>query len=142
MMSIPSTTIRKGIVMSDPKEEAFIRISSSRLPKAIKSIELLGNLSNRGNYRYSDDQAKDLIRELEEAISNLAKSFKIDQRAGNNPKPAGEEYSLPKQKQEDPDILKPLAKSWVAWSLDNILRGNRSEAIEMLKIGLKHQRSS
>ena len=126
--------------MSDPKEEAFLRISGSRLPKAIKSIELLGNLSNRGNYRYSDDQAKQLIRELELAIDSLSKSFKVDQRAKEIPVAAP--ISLPDPEIEDPDILKPLAKSWVAWSLDNILRGNRSEAIEMLKIGLKHQRSS
>lgn len=138
-------TIRKGIAMSDTKEEAFIRISSSRLPKAVKSIELLGNLSNRGNYRYSDDQAKDLIRELEEAISNLAKSFKIDQRAKD--RAAAEpilaaDPVIEAPAVEDPDLLKPLARSWVAWSLDKLQRGDRSEAIEMLKIGLMHQRSS
>lgn len=133
-------TIRKVIVMSDIKEEAFIRISSSRLPKAVKSIELLGNLSNRGNYRYSDDQAKGLIRELEEAIDSLAKSFKIDQGAQN--KPAAEAISAADPVIEDPDLLKPLARSWVAWSLDKLQHGDRSEAIEMLKIGLMHQRSS
>lgn len=137
--------------MTDIKADAFIRISGSRLPRAIKSIELLGNLSNRGNYHFTDDQALDLIRQIDTARDNLAKSFKIDHRVGNTAKPAGKEYSLhhnkylpeakPNQEQEDPDILKPLAKSWVAWSLGELIRGNRSEAIEMLKIGLKHQRA-
>ena len=128
--------------MSDIKADAFIRISGSRLPRAIKSIELLGNLSNRGNYHFTDDQALDLIRQIDKARDCLAKSFKIDQRAGNNPKPVKiEPVKKPKQELEDPDILKPLAKSWVAWSLGELIRGNRSEAIEMLKIGLKHQRA-
>jgi len=133
-------TIRRVIAMSDPKADAFIRISGARLSKAIKAIELLSNLSNRGNYRYSDNQAEQMIRDLELAIDSLAKAFKIDQRAQKLT--AAEPISAPDPEIEDPDLLKPLAKSWVAWSLDNLQRGNRSEAIEMLKIGLKHQRSS
>ena len=102
----------------------FKRMRDARLPKAIKAIEL----------------PEQMIRELELAIDSLAKAFKIDQRAQNLT--AAEPISAPDPEIEDPDLLKPLAKSWVAWSLDNLQRGNRSEAIEMLKIGLKHQRSS
>ena len=116
----------------------FKRMRDTRLPKAIKAIELLSNLSNRGNYHYEEEEPEQMIRELELAIDSLAKAFKIDQRAQNLT--AAEPISAPDPEIEDPDLLKPLAKSWVAWSLDNLQRGNRSEAIEMLKIGLKHQR--
>jgi tetratricopeptide (TPR) repeat protein len=144
-------TIRRVIVMSDiqyskswdrhaQKWANFKRMRDARLPKAIKAIELLSNLSNRGNYHYEEEEPEQMIRELELAIDSLAKAFKIDQRAQKLT--AAEPISAPDPEIEDPDLLKPLAKSWVAWSLDNLQRGNRSEAIEMLKIGLKHQRSS
>ena len=36
----------------------------------------------------------------------------------------------------EPELLTPLAASWVAWALDCLRRGNRSEAEEMLIKGI------
>lgn len=120
--------------MSD-KAAAFKRIRDSRLPKAVKAIDLLGNLSNRGNYQYSDKQARELVREIDLARDNLAKAFKIDQRAQKLT--AAEPISAPDQTSESLEPINAQARSWVAWALDRIQSGDPRAAQEMLKTGLK-----
>ena len=125
--------------MPDPKEAAFIRIRNARLPRAIKAIELIGNLSNRGNYRYSEDQAIQIVREIDLARDSLARSFKIDQSDRFKPDLAAKSFAQP------PDVtvegIDPIALSWVEWALDKLLSGDRSTAIDMLKKGLQLERS-
>ena len=36
--------------------------------------------------------------------------------------------------------LNKLSASWVSWALDTLIRGDKAEAIDMLKLGLKGQR--
>jgi len=38
------------------------------------------------------------------------------------------------------DSLNKKSASWVQWALDTLIRGDRTEAIDMLKLGLKAQR--
>lgn len=38
-----------------------------------------------------------------------------------------------------PELLSPHAKSWVAWAMDNLKRGQKDEAIKMLRKGLSIQ---
>lgn len=42
--------------------------------------------------------------------------------------------------QPSPSKLDPHAHSWVAWALETLQRGNKSDAEEMLKKGLKLQK--
>ena len=120
--------------MSD-KAAAFKRIRDARLPKAVKAIDLLGNLSNRGNYQYSDKQARELVREIDLARDNLAKAFKIDQRAQKLT--AAGPISAPDQTSESLEPINAQARSWVAWALERIQSGDPTAAQEMLKTGLK-----
>ena len=120
--------------MSD-KAAAFQRIRDARLPKAVKAIDLLGNLSNRGNYQYSDKQARELVREIDLARDNLAKAFKIDQRAQKLT--AAGPISAPDQTSESLEPINKHARSWVAWALERIQSGDPTAAQEMLKTGLK-----
>lgn len=120
--------------MSD-KAAAFKRIRDARLPKAVKAIDLLGNLSNRGNYQYSDKQARELVREIDLARDNLAKAFQIDQRAQKLT--AAGPISAPDQTSESLEPINKHARSWVAWALERIQSGDPTAAQEMLKTGLK-----
>ena len=113
----------------------FKRMRDARLPKAIKAIELLSNLSNRGNYHYEEEEAEQMIRELELAIDSLAKAFKIDQRAQKLT--AAEPISAPDQTSESLEPINKHARSWVAWALERIQSGDPTAAQEMLKTGLK-----
>jgi len=57
------------------KNKKFIELSSKRMPKAIKAIKLIGNLSNRGNYEYTDHDAKFIISELKERLKKTKNNF-------------------------------------------------------------------
>lgn len=55
------------------KRLAFKRLGTNRANRIIKDISLLGNLSNRHNYSYTEDDVKSMFGAIEEEI-HLAKS--------------------------------------------------------------------
>ena len=59
------------------KKEKFKELAEIRVNKALKSIELIGNLSNRNNYTYSDDQVKKIFAALNKSLSNSKARFNI-----------------------------------------------------------------
>ena len=59
----------------EDKHEKFIRLAESRTNSAIKSIQLIGNLSNRSNYEYSKEEIPELFRALEKEIQLAKRSF-------------------------------------------------------------------
>ena len=58
------------------KNKKFIELSSKRMPKAIKSIKLIGNLSNRSNYFYLDSDTTKIFKELKNSLKTLKNLFK------------------------------------------------------------------
>ena len=50
------------------RAEAFQRLSSQRIAKAQKAIQLIGNLSNKNNYQFEIDEVEQLIKTLEVEI--------------------------------------------------------------------------
>lgn len=132
--------------MITEKAEAFQRISASRVPKAIKSIQLLENLAG-SNYHYSAQEALDLVGEIRSAADGLAAAFKLNgskqqEQPAQAPKQVWGNGANPIDLEDNPgnlEQLDPRARNWVAWALDKIKHGDRSEAIEMLKLGLKIQ---
>jgi hypothetical protein len=55
------------------KHENFIRLAEKRTSKAIKAIRLIGNLSNKSNYQYSDIEIQKMFRAVEKELG-LSKS--------------------------------------------------------------------
>lgn len=58
------------------KKANFKRLAESRTQKIIKSIETLGNLSNRSNYEYSDEQVDRIFNTIEEELRIQKAKFK------------------------------------------------------------------
>jgi hypothetical protein len=58
------------------KSKKFIYLSEKRMPKAIKAIKLIGNLSNKSNYFYLDSDTAKIFKELKNSLKNLKKKFK------------------------------------------------------------------
>ena len=118
--------------MSD-KREAFKRLSKPRIQKAIKSIQLVGNLS-RSQYEYSTQEAHQLIADLEVEVNKLRKLYKIDQLRSQT---SGDLKPDP-----DPEIEQaaPEALSWASWALDRLLFGDPKAAKEMLQKAIKINR--
>lgn len=59
--------------MTETKKAAFKRLAMKRTNNLIKNIRLLGNLSNKRNYDYTDDDFKRIFSTVENEVK-LAKS--------------------------------------------------------------------
>lgn len=58
------------------KSENFKRLAEKRVTDTVKKIRLIGNLANKNNYEYSDEQAKKIIATLESELKLLKTRFK------------------------------------------------------------------
>lgn len=58
------------------KRENFIRLAEGRVTRAIDSIRVIGNLSNRSNYEYTEADSKKIIDALQREINSLKIQFK------------------------------------------------------------------
>lgn len=70
--------VKKSLIVqkiNTDKNKKFITLSEKRMPKTIKAIKLIGNLSNKNNYQYSSEQIKIIINDLKKSLKNLKKRF-------------------------------------------------------------------
>ncbi|KDB02351.1 hypothetical protein U879_17595 [Defluviimonas sp. 20V17] len=59
----------------DRKRIKFKELAEKRTNKALEAIRLIGNLSNRQNYRYEDQEARKIVKALREAVSEIEGKF-------------------------------------------------------------------
>ncbi|MCI6696727.1 MAG: hypothetical protein SO189_07565 [Erysipelotrichaceae bacterium] len=57
------------------KEENFIRLAEARTNKIIGMIDLLGNLSNKTNYSYTNEQIEHIFQSIEDALKESKELF-------------------------------------------------------------------
>lgn len=55
--------------------EKFVELAQKRVVRAIKDIRLIGNLSNRTNYIYTNKDAEKIISVLEKEVKQLRSKF-------------------------------------------------------------------
>ena len=71
-----SVEIYGGVDMSREEDrEKFKRLAESRVNKALRDIRLIGNLSNRSNYDYSDTDAIKIYKVLKQEIDVMKAKF-------------------------------------------------------------------
>lgn len=58
------------------KLQKFERLAEKRVSDAIKKLRLIGNLSNKNNYSYTDDHVKQLLEALEAEMRILKGRFR------------------------------------------------------------------
>ena len=58
------------------KYNRFKRLASKRIPKALNSIKLIGNLSNRSVYAYSEDDCEKIFKQISKSLRNLRNKLK------------------------------------------------------------------
>lgn len=61
--------------MARDKRAKFVELAQSRVNKAISHIRLVGNLANRANYEFEDEDAKKIVRALQKEIDALKAKF-------------------------------------------------------------------
>lgn len=66
---------------AETKAERFERMAPPRVDKVINALRLLGNLSNRSNYSYTDEQVKEMFRAIDSALRETESKFKTGTKA-------------------------------------------------------------
>lgn len=61
--------------MDRDRRQKFIDLAEKRTNRAINCIRLLGNLSNRNNYDYSEADTRAILRALDGEIKTLKAKF-------------------------------------------------------------------
>ena len=62
------------------KRENFVRLAEERVSRALDSIRVIGNLSNRSNYEYDDQDVKKIIKILQDEITKV--KTKLEAKSG------------------------------------------------------------
>jgi hypothetical protein len=62
-------------LMSESSREDFVRLAEKRVNNAIKTLRLIGNLSNKSNYSYTDEDVNKIFRSLERELKNARLRF-------------------------------------------------------------------
>ena len=62
--------------MSESSREKFIRLAEKRVNNAIKAINLVGNLSNKSNYSYSEADVDKIFAALNSELKTCQAKFK------------------------------------------------------------------
>lgn len=70
------------------KSAKFVELANKRVNRAISDIKLISNLANRQNYEFNDEQARKIIKALQQAVDQLKQSF------SNTEEPSRGEFKL------------------------------------------------
>ena len=62
--------------------QKFVQLAESRVNKALKDVQLIGNLSNRSNYDYTDEDVERIFKALNQEIAACKKRFELSKRKG------------------------------------------------------------
>ena len=66
------------------KAEKFIELANKRVNKALKDLQLVGNLSNRQNYDFTEEQAKRIVKALQQEVDTIKQNFQSTAEVGRN----------------------------------------------------------
>jgi hypothetical protein len=69
------TTINASNAGSDSKEERFERLAMKRTGDILKKLKLLGNLSNKNNYLYTEGQIREMFAAIDREIRLARERF-------------------------------------------------------------------
>lgn len=58
--------------------EKFVRLATSRVNKALESIRIVGNLSNRSNYSYTEADIERIFRALQSELKVCRQRFSTE----------------------------------------------------------------
>jgi hypothetical protein len=57
------------------KRAKFVELANKRVNAAIKAMRLVGNLGNRSNYDYTEEDARKMIRALQKEVDAAKAKF-------------------------------------------------------------------
>lgn len=63
---------------NEEKHEKFKQLAEKRVTRAIKDIRLIGNLANKNNYAYTEQDSSKICAALDAEIKSLRAKFSSD----------------------------------------------------------------
>lgn len=129
----------------DEKREAFQRMRDARLGKALKAIELLGNLARKSGYEYLSSEVLEMLDQLDSAVDTVADAFGCKTEVETNEEPVAEPVSLAEFSRlggydghvaavaggaEGVDLDQ---RAEIRWAFDALKRGDKKLAINRLE---------
>jgi hypothetical protein len=57
------------------KRAKFVELTNKRVTKCIRDLKLVGNLSNKAAYDFTDDDAKKIVRALQREVDSIRARF-------------------------------------------------------------------
>jgi len=67
---------------SENRREKFIRLATLRTSVTLDKLRLIGNLSNKSNYDYSEEDIKKIFSALEEQLRIIKHKFYLKPKKG------------------------------------------------------------
>lgn len=59
----------------EDRHDKFVRLAETRTQKALDAIRLIGNLSNRSTYKFSDAEVRQIFKALDEELKIARERF-------------------------------------------------------------------
>lgn len=60
------------------KRENFVRLAEARVNRALREIRLIGNLSNRGAYAYTETDVRSIFKAIQREVDTAKARFTGD----------------------------------------------------------------
>jgi hypothetical protein len=70
--------------MKPDRREKCVDLGGRRIIKTLKDISLIGNLSNRSNYSYTEQDVKKIVSALRKAVDDMKARFDRKAAAGDS----------------------------------------------------------
>jgi hypothetical protein len=80
ILKIYEYLIREVALMREKDRDKFVKLANRRVSNALKAIQLIGNLSNRSNYDYTDMDVQKIFKALQDELGAAKKRFELAQK--------------------------------------------------------------
>lgn len=68
--------------MTETRRQKFVRLATFRTNAAMDKLRLIGNLSNKSNYEYIDEDIKKIFGAIEEQVRIVKNKFFLKPKKG------------------------------------------------------------
>src|SRR3970282_1281622 len=73
--AVKRKTLAEQLGRTPTKAEKFVHLAEQRMTKALKAIKQLANLSAKGSYEYTEEQAQEVVDALDVAVESVTARF-------------------------------------------------------------------
>lgn len=70
--------------MAETSRQKFVRLAEARVNSLIKTVRLLGNLSNKSNYSYTQKDVDQMFRSIEKELKDAKARFRTGGRSDDS----------------------------------------------------------